>query len=208
MLSCVWLLANSWTIAEQVPLSMGFFWQEYWSVFLVIQLYLTLWDPIDSSPPGSSVHGNSLGKNPGVGCYVLLQGILPTQGSNPGLQHCRQILQHPSHQESPKILERVTCLFQGIFLTQELNQGLLHCRQIFFFFFFTRWVTRGSQEYWRGVFLLQGIFLTHGSKPRLLHFLHWQADSLPLVPPGKPLSLGCPLSEELDTWVCRQIVHS
>ena len=134
MLSCVWLLANSWTIAEQVPLSMGFFWQEYWSVSLVIQLYLTLWDPMDGSPPGSSVHGNSLGKNPGVGCYVLLQGILPTQGSNPGLQHCRQILQHPSHQESPKILERVTCLFQGIFLTQELNQGLLHCRQIFFFF--------------------------------------------------------------------------
>ena len=34
--------------------------------------------------------------------------------------------------------------------------------------------------------LLQGIFLTQGSNPRLLHLLHWQVGSLPLVPPGKP----------------------
>ena len=31
-------------------------------------------------------------KNIGVGCYAFLQGIFPTQGSNPGLPHCRQIL--------------------------------------------------------------------------------------------------------------------
>ena len=43
------------------------------------------------------------------------------------------------------------------------------------------------QEYWRGChFLLQGIFLTQGSNPGLLCLLHWQADSLLLVPPGKP----------------------
>ena len=34
--------------------------------------------------------------------------------------------------------------------------------------------------------LLQGIFLTQGSNPHLLHLLHWQAGSLPLAPPGKP----------------------
>ena len=34
-------------------------------------------------------------------------------------------------------------------------------------------------------FLLQGIFVTQGWNPCLLHLLHWQADSLPLVPPGK-----------------------
>ena len=39
----------------------------------------------------SSVHGDSLGKNTGVGCYALLQGIFPTQGSNPGLPYYRQI---------------------------------------------------------------------------------------------------------------------
>ena len=53
------------------------------------------------SLPGSSVHGDSPGKNTGVGCHALLQGIVPTQGSNPGLPHCRRILHHLSHQGSP-----------------------------------------------------------------------------------------------------------
>ena len=61
--------------------------------------------PTDCSPPGSSIHVASPGKNTGVGCRVLLQGIFPTQGSNPGLQHCRWILCHLSHQGSPRILE-------------------------------------------------------------------------------------------------------
>ena len=39
-------------------------------------------------------------KKTGVGCHPLLQGNFPTQGSNPGLLHCRQILYHMSHQES------------------------------------------------------------------------------------------------------------
>ena len=42
------------------------------------------------SLPGFSVHGNSPGKNTGVGCHFLLQGIFPTQVSNLGLLHCRQ----------------------------------------------------------------------------------------------------------------------
>ena len=42
------------------------------------------------------------GKNTGVGCHFLLQGIFPTQGSNPGLPHCRQTLYHLSYQGSPK----------------------------------------------------------------------------------------------------------
>ena len=46
---------------------------------------------MDYSLPGSSVHGNSPGKNTGVGCHFLLQGIFPTQGLNPGLLHCKQI---------------------------------------------------------------------------------------------------------------------
>ena len=52
------------------------------------------------SPPGSSTHGDSSGKNTGVGYHVLLQGIFPTQGLNPGLPHCRWILYHLSHQFS------------------------------------------------------------------------------------------------------------
>ena len=64
------------------------------------QLYLTLCDLIDCSPPGSSVHGDSPGKNTGVGCYALLQGIFPTQESNWGLLHCRWILYQLSYQGS------------------------------------------------------------------------------------------------------------
>ena len=39
-----------------------------------------------------------LGQSTGVGCHFLLQGSFPTQGSNPGLPHCRQTLYHLSHQ--------------------------------------------------------------------------------------------------------------
>ena len=67
---------------------------------LVFQSCLILCDPMDCSPPGSSVHGDSPGKNTGMGCYALLQVIFPTQGSNPGLPHCRWILYHLSLQES------------------------------------------------------------------------------------------------------------
>ena len=72
---------------------------------LVSQLCPTLFDPTDCSlpPPVSSVPGDFPGKNTGVGCHALPQGIFPTQGLNPGLLHCRQILYHLSHQGSPQI---------------------------------------------------------------------------------------------------------
>ena len=63
---------------------------------LVTQSYPTLFDPMDCSPPGSSVHG----KKTGVGNHSLLQRIFPTQGLNMHLLcllHYRQILYHLSH---------------------------------------------------------------------------------------------------------------
>ena len=60
-----------------------------WEVCLVTQSCPTLCDPMDCSPPGFSTHEDSPGKNTGVGCHSLLQGIFPTQGLNPGLLHCR-----------------------------------------------------------------------------------------------------------------------
>ena len=51
-------------------------------IILVPQLCLTLCDPMGSNPPDSSVHGDSPGKNAGVGCHFLLQEILPTKGSS------------------------------------------------------------------------------------------------------------------------------
>ena len=52
---------------------------------LVTQSCPTLCNPMDCSLPGSSVHGDSPGKNAGVGCHALLKRIFPIQGSNPGL---------------------------------------------------------------------------------------------------------------------------
>ena len=43
------------------------------------QLYSTLCDPVDCSPPGSSVHGDSAGKSTGLGCHDLLQEIFSTR---------------------------------------------------------------------------------------------------------------------------------
>ena len=48
----------------------------------LLQSCQTLWDPMDCSPPGSSVCGDSPGKNTAVGCHALLQGIFLTQGLN------------------------------------------------------------------------------------------------------------------------------
>ena len=56
-------------------------------------------------PHGLHSPWNSPCQNTGVGSLFLLQGIFPTQGSNPGLLHCRQILNQLSHQGSPRILE-------------------------------------------------------------------------------------------------------
>ena len=74
---------------------------------LLAQLCLTLCDPMDCSLPGSSVHRYSPGKDTGVGCHALLQGIFPIQWLNPGLLHCRQILYCRSHLGRPRILEWV-----------------------------------------------------------------------------------------------------
>ena len=65
---------------------------------LVTQSCLTLCDPLDCSPPGSPVHGDSPGKNTGVGSYALLQGS--SQPRSPTLQ-ANSLL---SHQRGPTLL--------------------------------------------------------------------------------------------------------
>ena len=56
-------------------------------------------------PHGLYSPWNFPGQNTRVGSCSLLQGIFPTQGSNPGLPHCRWILYQLSHQGSSRILE-------------------------------------------------------------------------------------------------------
>ena len=70
------------------------------SCSLVTQLCLTVCDSMNCGLPGSSVHGILQARNTGVDSKSLFQGIFSTQGWNPGLLHCRQILYHLSHQEA------------------------------------------------------------------------------------------------------------
>ena len=73
------------------------------------QSCLTLCEPVDSAY-GLLCPWDSPGKNAGIGCHSLLQGIFPTQGSNPGLLHGRQILYRLSYQRSPKKAVKVKLL--------------------------------------------------------------------------------------------------
>ena len=115
-------------------------------LYLVVQLCLTLWNPMDCSPSGTSVRGDSPGLNTGVNSLSLLQGLFPTQVWNLGLPHCRQILYHLSHQQSPRILEGVAYPFsRGP--SQPRNRTGVSCTAGGFF---TSWLTTGlpgnSQE--------------------------------------------------------------
>ena len=71
----------------------------------VAQSCLTLCDPMDYSP------WNSPGQHTGVGSIFLLQGMLPTQGLNPGLPHCRQILYQLEPQGQPNILQCIILIY-------------------------------------------------------------------------------------------------
>ena len=93
---------------------------------------------MDCSLPGSSVHGDSPGKNTDMGCHALLQGIFPNQGSNPGLPHCRWILSCLIHQGSSRIPEWIAYAFyRGSFSPR--NQTSVSCIAGRFF---TSWATR------------------------------------------------------------------
>ena len=100
----------------------------------LIQSCPAVCNPMDYSPPGSFVHGDSPGKNTGVGCPALLHGIFLTQGWNPGLLHCRQNLYPLSHQgtwinfvgiQFPAELQRHCLLSSSIRLLESL---VFHCR--------------------------------------------------------------------------------
>ena len=68
----------------------------------VAQSCLTFCNPMDCVAYQVLCPWNFPGKSTGVGCHYLLQGIFLTQGLNPGLLHCRQMLYHLSHQGNPK----------------------------------------------------------------------------------------------------------
>ena len=139
----------------------------------------------------------SQGQNTGVGSPSLLQGIFPTQRSNPGILHCRQILYHLSR----LIINFVCSDLQFCFPLRHL---LLHMRVSVFSVmsnslrphglqpvkFLCPWTFSGKNTGVGGHFLIQRVFLTQGPNSHLLCLLHWQADSLPLSHQESPISHG------------------
>ena len=111
------LLADQWahpSVSHPVTLSKGK------ALVKVVQSRLTLW------PHGLYRSWNSPGQNIGVGSLSLLQVIVPTQGLNPSLPHCRQILYQLSHKGSPRILEWVAYPFSSG-SSQPRNQTGVSC---------------------------------------------------------------------------------
>ena len=109
-------------------------------LFSCLAVFDSLW-PLGLQPSRLLCPWDSPGKKTGVGCYALLRGIFPTQGSNPGLLHCRGILYQLSHQRSPRILEwvavpfsrgssrprnwtRVFCIAGGFFTSWAIREAL------------------------------------------------------------------------------------
>ena len=128
---------------------------------------------LPAEPPGKP-------KNTGVSSLSLLQRIFPTQESNQGLLHCRQILYQLNYQGRPSLSLNYTV--QGIlqartvgWVTIPFSRGSSQPRdrtQVSRIAgrFFTSWATRKSNGTGAGsLSLLQGIFPNHESNQRLLH---------------------------------------
>ena len=79
---------------------------------IVAQSCPTLCNPMDCSPPGFSVHGDSSGRNTGVGCHTLLQGIFQPRNQTP--VSCiagRSLMSEQSKQESFNLKNPLAKLF-------------------------------------------------------------------------------------------------
>ena len=138
---------------------------------LASQSCLTLCDPMDCSLSGSSVRGDSPGKNTGVGCHALLQGILPNQESNLGIVHWKLVTQ-----SCPTLCDSMDCT-----LSCSSVHGILQARVL-------EWV---AMSFSRGSSWL-------GFEPRSPTL---QADSLPAEAQGKPLSHWRQILYHLSHWL-------
>ena len=146
--------------------------RKHW-VSEVAQSCPTLCDPMDCS----LCPWNFPGKSTGVGCHFLLQGIFLTQGSNPGLLHCTQILYHWATREAHSIYkESESEVTQSCpTLCNPMGSSLHQAPPSMGF---------SGQEYWRGLpFPSPGNLPNPGIKPRSSAL---RAAALTSEPPGKP----------------------
>ena len=134
--------------------------------YLLTQSCLPLYDPMDGSLPGSSIHEDSPGKNTGVGCHALSRGSFQprdwTQVSHIKRRYftcwaTRETQEYRNAYSVPIGTEKKSLvLFQGVFQTQELNLLLLYCRQILYQLNYQidwqccdsfGWIVNGDSEY-------------------------------------------------------------
>ena len=106
----------------------------------------TLCDPMDFSLPGSSVYGILQARILEWAAYSLLQGILLTQGLNPGLLHCRQILCCLSHKGSPEYMHWPIFFFM-LFLWLQYLCSHVETTLILFFFLLVPFTIFSSSKY-------------------------------------------------------------
>ena len=159
------------------PVESEFF---YAMLCLVAQSCPTVCDPLDYSPPGSSVHADSPDKNTEVGWHALLQGIFTTQGLNPGLPHCRWILYQPSNKVNPRILMWVAFPFSKVSSWPKDQTQV----SPFADRFFTSWATREAPFFF--------FFCLHPLACRIL------------VPQPVPAALK---AKGLDHWTTSKILY-
>ena len=81
----------------------------------------------DSLRPLNTVHGILQARILEWVAFPFSRGIFPTQGSNPGLLNCRQILYQLSHEGSPRILEWVDISFSRKGSSQPRDLTLVSC---------------------------------------------------------------------------------
>ena len=112
-------------------------WQEHTEKWKWKSLYhIRLCDSMDCP-------WNSPGQNTGVGRLSLLQGIFPTQESNPGLLHCSWIHYQLSHKGSSRILEWLAYPFSSR-LSRPRNRSRVSCIALEFF---TDWAIRETKKF-------------------------------------------------------------
>ena len=118
---------------------------------------------------------NSPGKNTGVGCYFLLQRIFPTQGSNSGLLHGRQILL-PSEPPGKSIFNTMPCIIVStlcvcarVCVSHSVMSDSLQPHRLQPARLLCPWAFPGKNTREGSHSLLQGIFSNQGSNPALLH---------------------------------------
>ena len=114
---------------------------------------------------------NSPGQNTRGRSFSLLQGIFPTQGLNPGLPHCRQILYQLSHHGSPKHQFFALSLLYGPALTSihESESHSVVTDSLWPHELYSSWNSPGQNTGVGSLSLLQGIFPTQESNPSLPH---------------------------------------